>query len=47
MESQAVPGVNPGEKNSGLPVPRMLRRELPDRGENRDPGVATEVSYKS
>ncbi len=25
----------------------MLRRELPDRGENRDPGVATEVSYKA
>jgi hypothetical protein len=25
----------------------MLRRELPDRGENRDPGVATEVGYKS
>ena len=21
----------------------MLRRELPDRGENRDPGVATEA----
>ncbi len=25
----------------------MLRRIFPDRGENRDPGVATEVSCES
>jgi hypothetical protein len=25
----------------------MLRRSVSDRGENRDPGVATKVHYKS